>query len=163
MNEQDTDRFAGTIAALAIATRGDVDDATIELYFRALIDVPFNLLEAAAVELARESVFFPRPAEWRVAVDKVLDRQARLRALDGPRGQLQLPGEVGNPDDYRCPDCDNTSWVVSDEDGSCSDRERCEWAQRGRRHTHRCVNAYCVERRRQAREAQRRYSRRSEN
>jgi hypothetical protein len=42
------DRFAHTIAGLGVAMRQEIDDPTIELYDRALEDVPIELLEAAA-------------------------------------------------------------------------------------------------------------------
>lgn len=159
MNDYDAPKFAETIAALAVATRGELDDPTIELYFRALNDVPMDLLAAAAVELARDATFFPKPSEWRGAVDRVLDRQEKLREIAGPKGQLQLPGEVGAGEDWRCPDCDNTGYVISAEDGACSSPEQCRFATKGVRHTHQCANMFCCTRRRQAFERKRRYSR----
>lgn len=159
MTPFDAPRFAQVISALAIATRGELDDPTIELYARALEDVPINLLEAASIELARESTFFPRPAEWRVAVDKILDRQERLKQI-GSGSQLQLPGEVGAGEDWRCPDCDNTGWVQTER--PCE--RRCHGTDGP--HTHSaaapCGNTFCAARRRQRAEEKKRYSRKDD-
>lgn len=161
MSDRD-ERFATCITALAVATRGELDDPTIELYDRALADVPIHLLEAAAVELAKTSTFFPRPAEWRTAVDTILDRSERLKLAGST--QLQLPGEVG-VDDWRCPDCDNTGWRAADrtcEKPAC----RPEGTPPGTIHTHRgvarCENTFCASRRQKAAEAKRRYGRKDD-
>lgn len=159
MTNYDAEKFAQVIAALAVATRGEIDDPTIELYFRALMDVPMNLLEAAAVELARDVVFFPRPAEWRVAVDRILDRQERLQ-LPAPEEQLRLEGQIGGGAAWRCEDCDNTGFVASDKNGACGAPDRCDLAGRGVQHAHRCEHAFCVQRRQQAAAAKRRYAKR---
>src|SRR5262252_2332148 len=96
---------------LATATRADVDDPTIELYFRALADVPLSLLEQATVELAATAKFMPRPVEIREAVDELLDRRQRMREIAGPSNQLALPGEVG---EFVCADCGNTGFVTTE-------------------------------------------------
>lgn len=149
-------RFAQAITTLAVATRGELDDPTIELYDRALRDVPIDLLEHAAVELAKGSTFFPRPAEWRTMVDEILDRQQRARLASGERGQLALPGEVGAGDDWRCEDCANTGHVVY-VDGKCG--KGCKFETLSKRHTHSCESVFCIERRRRVLEARRRYGR----
>ncbi len=158
MTTFDAARFAQTIAALAVATRWELDDPTIELYARALEDIPMDLLEAAAIELARESTFFPRPAEWRNAVDKILDRQDRVKQLTGG-SQLQLPGEVST-ENWRCPDCDNTGWVNTTMD--C--QRRCHGTDGP--HTHSaaapCGNAFCQAQRRRVAASKRRYGKRED-
>lgn len=151
MEAEDATRFAACIAALAVATRGELDDPTIELYFRALEDVPIDLLEAASIELARTAQWFPRPAEWRKAVDVILDRTQQLRGALGPArgtdGQLLLPGQTGGP--WMCPDCDNTGWVYVDVPctrAGCFGPKKTEGP-----HTHpattRCTNTECERRR----------------
>lgn len=161
MEAEDAQRFAACIAALALATRGELDDPTIELYFRALEDVPIDLLEAAVVELARTATWFPRPAEWRQAVDTILDRTDRVRdALGparGPDGQLLLPGDVGGP--WRCPDCDGSGWIQVQ--NPC-ERTGCFGPGKDRGpHTHpavqRCTNAQCAQERTSALARRRRY------
>lgn len=161
MEAEDARRFAACIAALAVATRGELDDPTIELYFRALEDVPIDLLEAASVELAKTSTFFPRPAEWRKAVDTILDRTDRLRdALGpprGPEGQLLLPGNVGGP--WQCPDCDGSGWVRVQM--PCQ-RTGCFGPQGDKGdHSHpavtRCTNVQCEQERTSAAARRRRY------
>jgi hypothetical protein len=156
MTRADVPRFGTIIAALSLATRGDVDEPTIELYFRALIDVPINLLDQAAVELAATAKWMPKPAEWREAVDALLDRRQRLQAL-GPSTQLALPGEVG---EYRCEDCDNTGRVsvevVCEKGESCG---RYKVQPHSHSYSRRCDNRYCVEARNQKAAAARRYAR----
>lgn len=154
MEDQDAGRFAACITALAIATKGELDEPTIELYFRALADVPIHLLEAGSVELARTARFFPRPAEWRAAVDTILDRSQRK---DLP-GQPALPGVIGEA--WRCPDCDNTGWVYLNQ--PCEKRTCWEAQNSDGPHSHvattRCTNPDCLSRRQELAARRRRYS-----
>jgi len=161
MEAEDATRFAACIAALAVATRGELDDPTIELYFRALEDVPIDLLEAASIELARTAQWFPRPAEWRRAVDIILDRGAQVRDALGPArgadGQLLLPGATGGP--WQCPECDGTGWRPVD---TPCEKTGCFGPGRDRGpHTHtavtRCTNEQCAQTRADAAARKRRY------
>lgn len=151
--------FATMMLSLATATRAEIDEPTTELYWRALRDVPLQLLREAAVELAATAKFMPKPSEWRETVDELLDRRDRLKAIDQGRTQLQLPGEVGV---YECPDCRNTGFV--NEDRPCTKEWRCRQFKEGETHTHtfavRCSNRYCLEARAQKAAASKRYSRR---
>lgn len=165
MTAHDVQKFAETIAALALAMRTDLDDPTIDLYFHSLQDVPMELLSAAAVELAKEAVFFPKPAEWRQAVDRILDRQARIQQhqLAGT-AQLELPGDVGAGEQWTCPECDNTGWAPTTI--SCS-RLGCVGSNdEGSPHTHtatrRCGNSFCKARRERLAARRRRYSKRGD-
>jgi hypothetical protein len=157
MKANERGRFAKCILTLATATRGEVDEPTIEVYWRALIDVPMALIEEASIELAATAKFMPRPVEWRQAVDEVLDRRQRMQALAGPSGQALLPGEVGH---YECDRCDNTGWeqIVSD----CTRAWRCPQFVDGATHTHsaarRCTNRFCIEARTQAAAKKKRYA-----
>ena len=100
------------------------------------------------MELGRSVTFFPKAAEWREAVDRMLDRaQRRGIPLPGPAGRLQLGGEVVQVDENRCPDCDNTGFEHS-----------ASFAVKGLPHVHRCTNAFCAQRRQRALEKSRRYS-----
>lgn len=158
MEAEDATRFAACIAALAVATRGELDDPTIELYFRALEDVPIDLLEAASIELARTMQWFPRPAEWRRAVDIILDRTRRSHALiGGPTSQLSLPGDVDAP--WFCENCEGTGWVLVDmpcEKTGCFGPGRDKGP-----HTHkattRCAVPRCLEQRTAATASRKRY------
>lgn len=161
MEAEDARRFAACIAALAVATRGELDDPTIELYFRALEDVPIDLLEAASIELARTSQWFPRPAEWRRAVDIILDRTQQVHGAlgpaRGPDGQLLLPGDVGAP--WQCPECDGTGWRRVE---TPCEKTGCFGPGRDKGpHTHpavtRCTNAQCEQERTTAAARRRRY------
>jgi len=157
VNRLDAAKFAQMMFALATATRCEIDEPTIELYFRALAHVPMALLEQASIELAATAKFMPKPAEWLEAVDELLDRRRRLQAIGGPSNQLRLPGEVGV---FLCDDCDNTGFVTRDI--ACEKGRRCGLYRDGG-HTHsqasRCVNRFCVERRAQVAEQTRRYAR----
>jgi hypothetical protein len=148
-------RFAAIIAPLAVSLRADIDEPTIMMYFRALSDVPMQLLEAAAVELAATAKFFPKPAEWREAVDEILDRRERMKALDKSE-QALLPGEIG---EYECPDCGNTGFVV--EAVRCDKGLRCR--VKTAEHTHdlarRCEQKYCQRYRQQKLDNAKRYAR----
>jgi len=129
MRFEDDERFARLITTLAIATNTKLDTPTIELYFRALMDVPIELLEVAAIPLVQAARFFPKVAEWRIACDKVLD--ARDHAALGTGTQLQLGGDVG---DGRCPTCDGTGWVHIEQE--CAREWRCHQYVQGAPHTH---------------------------
>jgi hypothetical protein len=106
IRDLDSPRFAQTMAGVALATRTELDDTTMELYFKALEDIPMDLVEAGAVELVKGLKFWPMPAEWRAACDTILDRQARLNQM----GQLRLTGNV-SVDDFHCEACDDTGWA----------------------------------------------------
>jgi hypothetical protein len=141
-------RFVATITALAAATRGHLDEAVIGLYYQALADIPIQLLDVAAVELAKGTTFMPAPAEWRKACDQVLERT--------PPRHPELPPP---PNDYTpfCAECDDTGWVHFP--------QTCEKRTCGRDGPHdhtmvsRCSNPGCLERRRQKLEERRRYYR----
>lgn len=153
-------RFARCALALAAATRADVDEATLEIYWRALHDVPIKLLEEASIELAATAKFMPKPVEWRQAVDEVLDRRQRLQEIAGPNGQPKLPGEIG---EYECPVCENTGWEFFEKE---CDRPACVDRKPGETHTHRwtkrCTNTFCQKARQQKAERDRRYARRAQ-
>jgi hypothetical protein len=158
MNRHDAPRFAATITALAVATRGELDDAIIELYYRALEDVPMDLLEAGAVELAKRAEFFPRPAEWRLAVDRLLELQQRLIAT----GQVRLL--PAGDEEYVCAFCENTGWVQTWFECKrhiCRPKD----SQAESVHTHQgvtpCSEERCLERRARLRTQRRRYGKRA--
>lgn len=166
MTPFDSARFAVAIANVAIAARIELDDPTIEVYWRALEDVPIELVERAARELEKTATFFPRPAEWRAAVDGLLDKAERATLPTG--GQMLLPGDVGTAaaGEYRCPACDNTGWSTTE---SHCEKPACHPGTRIPRnapgpHLHRavsrCADAYCASRRKRVAEMKRRYGKR---
>jgi hypothetical protein len=150
-------RFSRCILALATALRAEIDDPTMEIYWRAVRHAPIQLLESAAEELAGTARFMPKPAEWLQAVDELLDRRARVQAIAGPKGQPLLPGEIG---EYQCEDCGNSGWITIDRicDGGCKASEK---LKPGHRHSsaQRCTNAYCKAAREQKAERRKRYAR----
>ena len=96
MTATDKVRFAQAFNRLAVTTRlpaAEGDAAMQRLFFEGLSDYPVEAVEAAALEIARKSQWFPKLAEWRDAV-KVARRTAASR-LPAPR-RLELPGEVEN-------------------------------------------------------------------
>jgi hypothetical protein len=107
VTNQDAEPFLELIRAMAVALRADLDDPTIELYFRGLQDIPFELVMAAGERLIIGARFFPKVAEWRLAVDAVRDEQRREQARLTAGQQPLLPGAVG---DGRCPDCEDTGF-----------------------------------------------------
>lgn len=104
----DSVRFAGTMNGLALATRTELDEAMMDLYYKGLEDIPMDLVEAAAVEAVKGARFFPSVAEWRANCDVILDRESRLHQM----GQLAITGNV-SVDDYHCEACDDTGWATS--------------------------------------------------
>ena len=158
MDYGDAPKFAQIISALAIATRAEIDEPTIHLYFRALMHCPLNLLERAAVNLASSAKFMPKPAEWLEAVDRMLDDRDRGRALTAGQ-QPALPGDVGT---WTCPDCENTGWVVGMH--ACH-RERCVYGPDPHEHSGsvRCTNETCIRQRELAAAKKKRYSKKTED
>lgn len=136
MKKEERARFAAMLATLGIALRADIDEPTIHLYFRALRDVPMDLLERSGVELAKSCTFMPKPAEFRVAVDAILDKRGA-----GPKGQALLPGDVG---EFRCATCDNTGWVEAIR--PCPGEGRCRAKDPAHVHTFaaRCQDETCL-------------------
>lgn len=154
MDADDSERFANCMASLSAATRAELDEGTVDLYFQALEDIPIHLIQAAAVELARSASYFPKVADWRKAVDTILDRGER-RELPG---QKVLPGVLGEA--WRCPDCDNTGWVYVTM--PCDKRTCWEAQNSAGPHSHtattRCTNPDCLSRRQELAARRRRYS-----
>lgn len=80
------ERFLQIFNRLAVALREkDTDEATVQVYFDALSDLPIEALEASATALARESGrrFFPTTAEWREVAEKMA-RDVMRKALPAP-------------------------------------------------------------------------------
>lgn len=156
MTNQDDQAFLVLMQAMAAALRAELDDPTIELYFRGLQDIPYELVAEAGERLLVGARFFPRIAEWRASVDLVIeDRQRQKRALQG-RQQPLLPGEVG---EGKCPTCDDTGWELFEK--PCEKRLMCPSANGHEDHAHtwsrRCET--CREKRAARREEEKRYSR----
>lgn len=153
MTNEDRNEFFGMCVRMAAITRADMDEPTQHLYFRAMRDVPMDLVRRSAVELAKTATFMPKPAEWRQAVDRVIDS----RQVSG--SQPLLPGEIG---DYRCESCDNTGFVSSEQ--PCNRGPKCAKSYKaGESHTHtvatRCQDALCSRHRAILAQRKRRYSR----
>lgn len=157
----DTERFARTMAAVAVATRTELDEPMMELYFAALEDIPMELVEAGSIEVVKGIKYWPTVAEWRLAVDAVLEARQRLI----PAGQLALAGPV-SVDEYRCEECDNTGWA--ERDFECQ-RHACrpKDTEPDTIHTHHgvvpCTDQVCLARRALERNKRRRYAKAKED
>lgn len=154
MDNTDRPEFMRMLGTVAVTLGVEVDEPTLELYYRALRDVPIALLRRASVDLARTSRFMPKPAEFRIAVDKILDKRGQA-ALHGAT-QAQLPGDVG---EFRCEACGNTGFVSIEK--PCDRGEKCAKLKPGHTHTFatRCTDTACVQMRQRRAEQRRRYSR----
>lgn len=101
--------FSDVFVALAVQLRAaDLDEATVRWYYAALSDQPFELVYAAAVRLARETVWFPKTAEWLAVV--------RTIAAERQEAQRTRLAAAGPP---VCAQCDDTGWarLVDDQGG----------------------------------------------
>ena len=75
MTNQDRTRFAKAINSAALLFDRTLSDPVIDLYFRALEDLPIESVEAAIMRSIQENTFFPKPAELRqVVLGSVADR-----------------------------------------------------------------------------------------
>jgi hypothetical protein len=68
MTNADRARFAELLLALGETFDETMSDMRAEIYFRALMDLPLDVVERAIVDAARYSKFFPKPAELRTLI-----------------------------------------------------------------------------------------------
>lgn len=114
MTDDDYSRWAETLGTVAVAFSRDLDQATIDLYFKALKDVPFELLRLAAADIVRYEERWPTPAKWRKVVDECQGRRAEggFRQID----QRLLPAPIFDQvtqewvHTYYCYTCRDTGW-----------------------------------------------------
>lgn len=78
MTEQDKPTFATLLIGLGETYSEPVSDARLEIYWRALSDLPIEALQGAATVHANTSRFFPKPVELREAVEGIVDDRAEL-------------------------------------------------------------------------------------
>lgn len=116
----DTDKpaFFGAFATLCKALREkDPDAPQVRIYFDALKDLDLELVQMAAVELAKAAQWFPKTSEWREMARKV-ERQQLLEQNERLR-KLHLA------DQYLCTRCDDTGMARGDDNryGPCACRK----------------------------------------
>lgn len=103
MGPQDKGSFAKCLALLSATFSKEVSEPKAEAYWAALGDIPVDLVEAGAHRLIRTAPYFPTPAMWRLAIDKVQDATEPLPAR-------LLPGTVSEPT-VVCEVCQDTGWA----------------------------------------------------
>lgn len=78
MTDADREGFAAVLFALGDTFDAAISDTRMEIYFRALADLPLQAVTDAAVVHMRHGKFFPRPVELREAVDGSLEDRAEV-------------------------------------------------------------------------------------
>lgn len=116
---QDTEfaAFGKALGTVAVAFSRDLDDATIDLYFKALREIPLELIQKATADIVKFEERWPTPAKWRVIVDDVQERLGadEQKAL-AERQQKLLPAPVFDTvtnewvQTYHCYKCKDTGW-----------------------------------------------------
>jgi len=112
MTDTDRDAFAQCYNGMLIAFRVSSDDpirlhGELEVYFRALRDLPLDAVQAAAEGLQRAHVgadgrsFFPTAPQWHKAAEAA--QVALLRKMLSPARE--------EPWHYEDPDCGDTGWL----------------------------------------------------
>lgn len=96
MTPHDRDAFGDLLLGLGETYGEPVSEARMEIYFRALADLPLDAIRAAANVHVRTSKFFPRPAELREALVGSAEDQAEL-AWAHVLGEVRRVGAYGVP------------------------------------------------------------------
>lgn len=78
MTNDDRAAFAELLLAIGETYGEPVSEARLEIYFRALSDIPFDAISRAADAHVRGSKFFPRPAELREAFEGNAEDRAEM-------------------------------------------------------------------------------------
>jgi hypothetical protein len=78
MTDQDRAAFAELMLGISETFSHPVSDTVMELYFRALQDLPLEALRVAATIHVRTAKFFPRPAELREAIEGSTEDAAEI-------------------------------------------------------------------------------------
>lgn len=97
MTDADRSAFAAVLFALGDTFDAAISDTRMEIYFRALVDLPLEAVTNAAVLHMRHGKFFPRPVELREAVDGSLEDRAEVAWTQLLR-LVRKVGSWGKPD-----------------------------------------------------------------
>ena len=103
MTEQDRGPFAELMLAVGEFYGEAVSDVRLELFFRALSDLPFDSVKAAASAHLRVSRFFPKPVELREAIEGPVEDRAEI-AWAAVQSLVRRHGYYANPADIAWPD-----------------------------------------------------------
>jgi hypothetical protein len=117
VTEAEYPNFADALGQVAIACSKDLDTPTIDLYFKALKEIPWQLIRHATAEIVKFEERWPSPAKWRHIVDEVSERftAEEHKQIVGAQQKL-LPAPVWDPitqtyvETFHCFDCHDTGW-----------------------------------------------------
>lgn len=109
----DVQQFGVALASIAAAHSRDLDKFTVNVWYRALRDVPLDRLQQATVLLVNGE-FFPKPLEWREAVDTLIAAEADAYRLSPPTDVPQLVAGPVTPAEpyFDCNVCEDTCWEL---------------------------------------------------
>ena len=111
MTEGDRPLFAEALHVLGETFNETISDVRAEAYFRALQDLPIEVVNAAVLTALRTSKFFPKPVEVRDLVFGNVDSRADA-AWSAVIREIRRVGYVGTPsfDDSRVLDAVRDVW-----------------------------------------------------
>jgi hypothetical protein len=102
MTSVDRPGFVRLLTTFASIHNRKLDEAVLTAYYEALEDVPFDVLEQAAIEVKKHARHMPKPADFREAVQKV----RRATPVAPP-----IVDEQGVPVlTFICLRCEDTGW-----------------------------------------------------
>lgn len=96
MTEQDRGAFAELMLGIGETYGEPVSEARMEIYFRALADLPLAALQQAASVHVNNSRFFPKPVELREAIEGRVEDRAEM-AWAQVCEQVRRVGWTGTP------------------------------------------------------------------
>lgn len=103
MTQQDRPRFAELLVGIGETYGEPVSDARMEIYWRALEDLPFESVQRAAGVHVRTSKFFPKPVELREAIEGTTEDRAEV-AWQAVVSLVRRHGYCANPSEIPWPD-----------------------------------------------------------
>lgn len=123
MTDPDVTEFSALLRAVGQVYGGKKTDDMAQAYFEALRDIPMATIREAKGHLVRSARFWPKPVDWRAAVQQI---EARVPLSMPVRQEVILP-DGSTVATYVCPTCEDTGWrpdcgcAVGDQDirGHC--------------------------------------------
>jgi hypothetical protein len=116
MTADDFKVFAGILGFVAVAASKELDGPTIDVFFKALGDIPLDLIRRASPIVIRDHTDrWPSIPIWRRCCDEVASKEASdLKQMQVDRARKLLPGVVDESGDYVptfvCGLCRDTGW-----------------------------------------------------
>ncbi len=106
MISSDVTEFSDLLRALG-TVHGKKTEPMSQSYFEALKDIPMGLIRAAKDHLLANARFWPKPVDWRAAVQKV---EAKTPTPMPPQRFITHPD--GTEEElYICLTCEDTGWA----------------------------------------------------